>query len=98
MNIEKQIKDLAARYADCGIDGAVIREMMGRPSDLDARAKLIGVRMCLGMAFNRQEFFTLDDLAHVTGGTKDAVVKQAQAAGISPISISPAPWLKEGRE
>ena len=48
-DIRKQIKYLAARYADCGISEAIILKMMddhGKPSGLDDRAKLIGVRMC----------------------------------------------------
>lgn len=98
-NIDNQIKDLAARYADCGINEDIIRKMMSgkeSPAGLDARAKLIGIRMCLGMEFNRQEFFSLDDVAHVTGESKEQVMELCRIKGVTPISVSMAPWLANG--
>lgn len=98
-DIRKQIKDLASRYADCGISEEIILKMMddhGKPSGLDDRAKLIGVRMCLGMEFNRQELFSLGDLAHVTGETEEGVMELVKEAGITPITITAAPWLTGG--
>ena len=98
-SINEQIQALALRYSDCGIDESIIREMMddhGKPSGLDERAKLIGVRMCLGNEFHRQEYFSVDDLCHVTGETPEEAMKRMQEAGVSPISITPAPWLKGG--
>ena len=98
-DIRKQIKDLAARYADCGISEAIILKMMddhGKPSGLDDRAKLIGVRMCLGMEFHRQELFSLWDLAHVTGETEDELMGLVKREGINPVSVSLAPWLMGG--
>ena len=100
-DIRKQIKDLAARYADCGISEAIILKMVddhGKPSGLDDRAKLIGVRMCLGMEFRRQELFSLGDLAHVTGETEDKLMGLVQREGINPISVSLAPWLTGGTQ
>ena len=97
MNIDKQIKDLAARYADCGITEVIIREMMddkGNPSGMDDRAKLIGIRMSLGTEFNRQELFTLGDIAHITGESEEEAMKMMLDAGATPIEISVAPWLK----
>lgn len=100
-DIRKQIKDLAARYADCGISEDIILEMMddhGKPSGLDNRTKLIGVRMCLGMEFNRQELFSLGDLDHVTGETEEGVMELVKEAGITPITITAAPWLRGGTQ
>ena len=99
MNVDKEIRSLATRYADCGIDEQIIRAIMydGETlSGLDERAKLIGVRMCLGNEFHRQEYFSVDDLCHVTGETPEEAMKRMQEAGVSPISITPAPWLKGG--
>ena len=99
MNVDEEIKSIAARYADCGIDEQIIRAIMDdgeTPSELDDRAKLIGIRMCLGNEFNRQEYFSIDDLCHVTGETPEDAMKMMQEAGVSPISITPAPWLKGG--
>ena len=98
-NVGKQIKDLAARYADCGIDEDIIRKMMDdgdNPSGLDDRAKLIGVRLCLGMEFDRQELFGLDDLTHITGESREEVMKSIQEAGVTPIFVSVAPRLMGG--
>ena len=98
-SINEQIQALALRYSDCGIDESIIREMMddhGKPSGLDGRAKLIGIRMALGMEFSRQELFSVDDLCHVTGETPESAMKMMQEAGVSPIQITPAPWLKGG--
>lgn len=99
MNVDKEIKSLAARYTDCGIDEQIIRAIMDdgeTPSGLDDRTKLIGIRMCLGNEFNRQELFSVDDLCHVTGETPENAMKMMQEAGVSPIRITPAPWLKGG--
>ena len=100
-DIRKQVNDLAARYADCGISEEIILKMMddhGNPSGLDDRARLIGVRLCLGMEFNRQELFSLGDLAHVTGETEDEVMELVRKEGITPISVSVAPWLTGGTQ
>ena len=100
-NIRKQIKDLADRYADCGISETIILKMMddhGKPSGLDDRAKLIGVRMCLGMEFNRQELFSLEDLSHVTGETEDEIMELMRKEGINPTYVSAAPWLTGGTQ
>lgn len=97
MNIENEVKELAARYADCGIDEAAIWDLMrdkDTPSGLDDRAKLIGVRLCLGMEFNRQELFSMDDLCHITGESAEQVMERMRAAGVTPITISLAPCLK----
>lgn len=99
--IKRKIKLIAARYADCGISEARIMEMMrdrDKPSGLDDRAKIIGIRMCLGMEFNRQEYFTLDDVAHVTGESEAAAMKRMQDVGAKPVFISPAPWLTGGAQ
>lgn len=98
-SIKKQIKELAARYADCGIDESIIMTMMcdgHKPSGLDDRAKLLGVRMCLGNEFNRQEYFSVDDLCHVTGESEEEVLLRMKEAGVAPVTVSPAPWLKGG--
>ena len=100
-DIRKQIKELATRYADCGINEAIILKMMAgqeNPSGLDDRAKLIGVRMCLGMEFHRQELFSLGDLAYVTGETENELMGLVQREGINPISVSLAPWLTGGTQ
>ena len=73
-NIEKQIKDLAARYADCGIDEAIIRKMMDDEDNPSG----------------------LDDLTHITGESREEVMKSIQEAGVTPISVSVAPWLVGG--
>jgi len=54
--------------------------------------------MCLGMEFNRQEYFTVNDLAHITGETPEEAMKRMQDAGVQPITVSPAPWLTGGAQ
>ena len=101
MNINEEIKALAARYADCGMTEAIIQNMMvdkKNPSGLDERAKLIGIRLALGMEFNRQEYFSLSDIAHISRRTPEEALKMMRDAGITPITISIAPWLTGGEQ
>lgn len=93
---DHEIKLLAERYADCGITEESIRELMDQDADLDDRAKLIGIRLGLGHEFHREELFSVDDLCHVTGETPDEALTRMREAGVSPITVSPAPWLKGG--
>ena len=93
---DREIKLLAERYADCGITEQVIRKMMDSESSLDDRAKLIGIRLGLGHEFHREEFFSVDDMCHVTGETPDEVLTRMREIGVAPITVSPAPWLKGG--
>ncbi|NLU24437.1 MAG: hypothetical protein GXW99_06955 [Clostridiales bacterium] len=95
-----QIKALAARYADCGIDEQTIVAMMNdnAPPELDDRARLIGVRMCLGKAFNKQEYFSVSDVCHVTGESEAEVLLRMKEAGVAPVTVSPAPWLTGGSQ
>lgn len=97
VNINEEIKALAARYADCGITEAIIQNMMEKnPGELDERAKLIGLRLALGMEFNRQEYFSLSDIAHISGQTPEEALKMMRDTGATPVTVSIAPWLTGG--
>ena len=93
---DREIKLLAERYEDCGITEEIIRNLMDKKADLDDRAKLIGIRLGLGHEFHREELFSVDDLCHVTGETPEEALTRMREAGVSPITVSPAPWLKGG--
>lgn len=86
MNIEKQIKDLAARYADCGIDGAVIREMMGKHKqfhDIRNSKKFLshGVRKGMGpFGFAPRKKKTAPDAANIKSGKAELVNTPASAS------------------
>ena len=95
MDIDKELKELAARYADCGISEVVLRKLLrDGPSDLDDRAKLLGLRLSLGVEFHRQEYFSVEDIAHITGATEKEAMDMMLSSGANPVEISIAPWLK----
>lgn len=97
MNIDQEVKALAARYADYGVDEKMIRELMEdkeTPSGLDDRAKLICLRLVFGNEFNEQEYFSVEEIAHITGQSEDATMKMMLDGGANPIEVSFAPWLK----
>lgn len=96
MNTEEQIAYLAARYSDCGMTVDKIRTIMADISGKDDRAKLIAIRLGLGMEFHKQELFCLDDVCHVSGMTRDEVMEAMQRENVSPMSVSFAPWLTGG--
>ena len=97
--LETGIQYLAQRYADCGVTESDVRRIVnsgGNQYDgLDDRARLIGARLGLGMTFGKQELFTLDDLIHVTGASRDEVLKLMAEENVSPMTISLAPWLQQ---
>ncbi len=45
---------------------------------------------------NWEELFSLGDLAHVTGETEEGVMELVKDAGITPITVTAAPWLTGG--
>ena len=77
----------------------LIEEMMQSGGEefacLDQRARLIGVRMILGSLFGKEEFFSLDDVCHVTGECEEPVLGLMKELGIDPVRISIAPWLRK---
>ena len=93
---DREIKFLAERYGDCGITEEIIHNLMDKEADLDDRAKLLGIKLGLAHEFHRQELFSVDDLCHVTGMTPDEAMAAIEEAGISPITVKPAPWLNGG--
>ena len=95
MDINKELKELASRCADCGVSEAVLRKLLRNgPPDLDDRAKLLGLRLSLGIEFNRQEYFSVEDIAHITGTTEKEAMGMMLSIGAKPIEMSIAPWLK----
>lgn len=96
MNTTAQIKYLADRYSDCGMTVDKIRAIMADISGKDDRAKLIAIRLGLGMEFRKQELFTMNDVQYVSGMTRDEVMEAMQRENVSPMSVSFAPWLTGG--
>lgn len=99
MNIDNEIKALAARYADYGVDEKMIRELMEdkeTPSGLDDRAKLIWARLALCNACGKQEYFSVEEIAHITGLSEDDALKMMLDGGATPIEASLAPYMNGG--
>ncbi len=96
MNTKEQIKYLADRYSDCGMTEDKIRAIMADISGKDDRAKLIAIRLGLGMEFHKQELFTMNDVQYVSGMTQDEVMEAMLRENVSPMSVSFAPWLTGG--
>ena len=94
---EKEIKDLAKRYERFGMNENIIRSLIESESysDIDEKSRFIGVRMILGIEFGVPEYFTVEDVMHVTGESKERVMEMMKENNISPISIDFAPWAKE---
>lgn len=91
MNIDQEIKALAARY---GITETVVRGAMDTCKDLDEKSKLIWARLALCDLYGKQEYFSLEEIAHITGQTKEEAMQMMVDGGATPYEITVAPYLK----
>ena len=91
-----ELVKIAERYH---LPPEIIEEMMQSGGEefacLDQKARLIGVRMILGNLFGKEEYFSLEDVCHVTGESKEDVLDLMKESGISPAKVSIAPWLRK---
>ena len=94
-----EIEKIAERYC---IPPELIEEMAQSGGEefacLDLRTRLVGVRMILGKLFGKEEFFSLDDVCHITGEDEDSVMFMMENAGIHPIKVSVAPWIRKEKD
>ena len=91
MNLDQEIKALAARY---GITESAVRGAMDTIKDLDEKSKLIWARLALCDLFGKQEYFSLEEIAHITGQTKEETMQMMIDGGATPYEITVTPWLK----
>ena len=79
---------------------------------LDLRTRLIGVRMILGKLFGKEGIICtltilwvllvslVDQISvcHITGEDEDSVMFMMENAGIHPIKVSVAPWIRKEKD
>ncbi len=92
MNAKEEIKRLAERYADCGVTKKLLWGIMNLPDHgLDEEARLIGMRMLLGVKYNRTELFTPEQIAKLMGTTPEETLEIMRESGVNPITINIIP-------
>lgn len=100
--VQKQLKEIFKRYKKYGITLPQVIEAYksGIEHGMKPQQSIVGVRLALSGACNEHEYFTVADVAAVTGETLDEVTKRIEEnkeellreGGIVEVS-SPLPGL-----
>lgn len=78
--IKKQLMRVAKNYSKYGVtfDECVAVYNSGIASGINARAAVVGLRLGLSKVYNTHEYFTIEDVAAVTGETVEQVNKRIE--------------------
>lgn len=95
---ETEILRLSQRYEKYGISLSSIRELVwsGVKTGLDERSALLGVRLALATELGETDYFSLEDVQHALGMTKQELQEGLKELGVEPCRVSPAPWITGG--
>lgn len=94
----EEILHLSQRYEKYGVSLSMIRELVwsGVKAGLDERSALLGVRLALATELGEMDYFSLEDVQHALGMTKQELQEGLKEIGVEPCRVSPAPWITGG--
>lgn len=78
--IKKKLMRVAKDYSKYGVtfDDCVAVYNSGIANGINARAAVVGLRFGLSKVYNTHEYFTIEDVAAVTGETVEQVTKRIE--------------------
>ena len=85
----KELQGIAERYKKHGITLSQLQRIAeGAPEGATERAAINIIRMTLANEYGEKEYFTLNDIAEITGETIPELQSRIDAMGIDTMQIS----------
>lgn len=85
----KALYALQKKYSKHGVSlSELVSFMKCAPPNVSERAAVLGIRLVLGKSFNVTEYFTVEDVAEITGETPSEIKDRMKAMGINPTKVT----------